>query len=596
MLTTILTVLPHAAFSRNVDICDGESFFVGGALQTTSGTYKDTFVAANTCDSVLTTILTVLPHAAFTRKVDICDGELFFVGGALQTTSGTYRDTFVAANTCDSVLTTILTVNPVYSFSFDTTICLGDSYLGVFYESDTILIDSLLTDLGCDSIWTTNVFVEQCCPVPVLLCEDSVFVNINQDNCGIFILDKPEVDSPCNIVSLTNDYQGGPFPEGITTVTWIATDLFGQSDTCTQQVVYQPLNLLSSYTLLAEEEVTLMPNNDVRFGSVGVMNPTGEAYLQNHTQVTGTGSFVAAPMITTFPNTQVSNPIYSPANVTLPPFEQNPVPNSGADVSIGTNQTMVLNDTVYGRIRLSRGSHVIFYNPYGVVNVKEIRVNHKAAGALSILEFRQCTKVRVKERVDLGPRCTINPDSLNVIFYVEGANTDAKDNQPSVDIGPRALVYADFYVPNGRFYAHPGTHVDPAQYYGIYIAKWITGDPDIVWSRRACDPDPSCPNHSFKLMSSTDEMQSSNLVFEAYPNPFSKQTSIQFGFTATDENVSLQVFNASGQLIQVLFEGKAGAGLTQESVFDASNLPSGIYFALLQTSHGTYHKKLVVVH
>src|SRR5690606_39116038 len=134
-------------------------------------------------------------------------------------------------------------------------------------------------------------------------------------------------------------------------------------------------------------------------------------------------------------------PIYSPANVTLPPFEQNPVPNNGADVSIPTNQTMVLNDTVYGRIRLSRGSHVIFDNPHGVVNVKEIRVNHKAAGALSVIEFRQCTKVRVKERVDLGPRCTINPDSLNVIFYVEGANTDAKDNQPSVDIGPRALVY-----------------------------------------------------------------------------------------------------------------------------------------------------------
>ncbi|MEX2588706.1 MAG: T9SS type A sorting domain-containing protein, partial [Chitinophagales bacterium] len=593
VLTTNLTVLPNAASAQSISICDGESFFAGGTMQSSSGTYTDTFTAANGCDSVLTTNLTVLPNAASSQSISICDGESFFAGGAMQNNSGTYTDTFTAANGCDSVLTTNLTVLPVYSSSSDTTICLGDPYQGEFYNSDTVLIDSLLSIDGCDSVITTNVFVQQCCPVPILLCEDTIEIEYNQVYCGTFNLSDPDVDSPCNIVSLTNDYPGGPFPEGTTTVTWIATDLFGQSDTCQQTVVYQPSTLFSSYTLLAEEQVYLLPTNDVQRGAVGVMSPTGDAYLQNHTLVTGPGSFVASPIITTFPHTQVSNPIYSPANVTLPDFEVNPVPNSGADVTIRTNQTAVLTDTVYGRIRLFKGATVIFDNPHGVVNAKEIRVNHKAAGAHTRLEFKQCTKVRVKERVDLGPRCTINPDSLNVIFYVESANTDAKDNQPAVDIGPRAVVYADFYVPNGRFYAHPGTHVDPARYNGTFIAKWINGDPDIVWRRRAdCDYDYTCPGNQFKH-TSIEESTSEEVLFESYPNPFENTTTIKFVALSADDRVSLKVFDTSGKLVASLFEGKIEAGQENSVVFDASSLARGVYFTVLQTSKGSYYNKLV---
>lgn len=589
----IINVYDEVLSSVNAEVCDGDSYFVGGSFQTAAGTYYDTLTTVNGCDSVVATVLSILPNSSSTQNVSICDGDSYFVGGALQNAAGYYLDTLVSSNGCDSVVTTNLSINQLYSFTVDTTICLGDPFDGAYFNSDTVLMDSLLSVDGCDSVIVTNLFVQQCCPAPILLCVDTVEIEYNQVYCGPFDLQDPDVDSQCNIVSLTNDYPGGAFPEGVTLVTWIVTDQYGQSDTCEQAVVYQPLSLLSSYTLLAEEEVYLLPTNDVQRGAVGVMNSSGNAYLQNHTLVTGPGSFVAAPVITTFPNTQVSNPIYNVANPTLPNFEVNPVPGMGADVTVSTNQTAVLTDTVYGRIRLFKGAKVIFDNPYGVVNLKEIRVNNKAAGSQTVLQFNQCTKVRVKERVDLGPKCTINPDSSNVIFYVEGSNASSQSNQPAVDIGPRAVVYADFYVPNGRFYAHPGTHVDPARYNGTFIAKWINGDPDIVWRRRAdCDYDYSCSGNQNKILSTTD-LENASVDFKAYPNPFEQTATIKFTASEYHEKVSLRVFDSSGKMVDLLFEGSVQAGQTNTVVFDAAKLPHGVYYTILQTEKSNYFNKLV---
>jgi gliding motility-associated-like protein len=59
----------------------------------------------------------------------ICDGETYYAGGMLQNISGTYYDTLVSNIGCDSILTTQLTVLPlplVY-LGQDTSICEGTS-------------------------------------------------------------------------------------------------------------------------------------------------------------------------------------------------------------------------------------------------------------------------------------------------------------------------------------------------------------------------------------------------------------------------------------------------------------------------------------
>ena len=161
VVTTTLTVLPNAATNLAADICDGDSFFVAGAFQTVSGTYTDTLVAANGCDSVITTVLTVLPNASSTVQAEICDGDSILLGGAFQTTSGSYVDTLVAANGCDSVRTTVLTVHPTFVVNDVASICDGDSIFlgGAFQTTAGSYVDTLLTVNGCDSVVTTSLSI-----------------------------------------------------------------------------------------------------------------------------------------------------------------------------------------------------------------------------------------------------------------------------------------------------------------------------------------------------------------------------------------------------------------------------------------------------
>ncbi|MEM9022937.1 MAG: T9SS type A sorting domain-containing protein, partial [Bacteroidota bacterium] len=105
-----LTVLDTFLTEQQVSICAGDSFLAGGAYQQTAGTYFDHLHTQNGCDSLVATQLTVDDHVATDTAITIIDGDSIFLGGSFQTTTGTYLDTLMAANGCDSVVTTTLDV------------------------------------------------------------------------------------------------------------------------------------------------------------------------------------------------------------------------------------------------------------------------------------------------------------------------------------------------------------------------------------------------------------------------------------------------------------------------------------------------------
>ncbi|MFK8005665.1 MAG: gliding motility-associated C-terminal domain-containing protein [Saprospiraceae bacterium] len=96
-------------------ICEGESYFAGGANQTTSGIYTDNAPLANGCQSVTTTTLTVIPSGTSTINETVCIGDCITIGTDTYCNSGTFMTTLVNANYlgCDSIVTLNLTVlNP----------------------------------------------------------------------------------------------------------------------------------------------------------------------------------------------------------------------------------------------------------------------------------------------------------------------------------------------------------------------------------------------------------------------------------------------------------------------------------------------------
>jgi Secretion system C-terminal sorting domain len=89
-------------------------------------------------------------------------------------------------------------------------------------------------------------------------------------------------------------------------------------------------------------------------------------------------------------------------------------------------------------------------------------------------------------------------------------------------------------------------------------------------------------------------MPESFSLSQNYPNPFNPSTIIQFTVPSGGRAV-LRVFNLLGQEVATLFDGVAAAGERQQTVFNGSNLASGMYFSRLDFDGKMQVKKMVLL-
>lgn len=157
-----LTIRPTSTTTIDTSICQGRSIFFKGQNRTTAGTYRDTLVKTNGCDSILILNLSIKPNSFNTLNTQICSGQSILFNSVLRTTTGTYLDTLTSANGCDSFLTLNLTVNPTPTTNIYDTICQGGSRLfnGIFRTTSGIYRDTLLTSKNCDSFILLNLHVK----------------------------------------------------------------------------------------------------------------------------------------------------------------------------------------------------------------------------------------------------------------------------------------------------------------------------------------------------------------------------------------------------------------------------------------------------
>jgi len=80
-------------------------------------------------------------------------------------------------------------------------------------------------------------------------------------------------------------------------------------------------------------------------------------------------------------------------------------------------------------------------------------------------------------------------------------------------------------------------------------------------------------------------------ILENYPNPFNAQTTISYSLPEAGE-VTISVYNLLGQRVAILLEGRQQAG-EHTVVWDATEFPSGVYFARLETAKRSESIKMV---
>jgi Secretion system C-terminal sorting domain len=99
-----------------------------------------------------------------------------------------------------------------------------------------------------------------------------------------------------------------------------------------------------------------------------------------------------------------------------------------------------------------------------------------------------------------------------------------------------------------------------------------------------------------RLLTSVDEKGTTPSVFrleQNYPNPFNPTTTITYSVDHTNQ-VLLKVFNVIGKEVATLVDGKQASG-RHEVKFDATKLPSGMYFYRLQAGGLTETRRMVLL-
>ncbi len=98
------TVREVGSSSFNERLCDGECFEANGVQFCTTGSFQEVIPLANGCDSIIDIEILVLPQALANLDVWICDVDTFFIGTSPYTQTGSFTETILTADDCDSLV------------------------------------------------------------------------------------------------------------------------------------------------------------------------------------------------------------------------------------------------------------------------------------------------------------------------------------------------------------------------------------------------------------------------------------------------------------------------------------------------------------
>ncbi len=139
---------------QEINLCDGDSMFVGGSWQTGNGIYQDVYQSTHSCDSTVTVNLSFLDTLITYSEIFICEGDSAEIFGEWRKTTGLYSDTLLSQMGCDSIAVIELDFYPDHYTYGELMICEGDStqIFGKWIKQAGVYSDTLLSQMGCDSI------------------------------------------------------------------------------------------------------------------------------------------------------------------------------------------------------------------------------------------------------------------------------------------------------------------------------------------------------------------------------------------------------------------------------------------------------------
>jgi gliding motility-associated-like protein len=155
-----LKFAPVLTHSINAVVCKGKPYILpDGKAVTTEGAYPIALKTPEGCDSFVVTILSYTPALMRTVDVEICRGKTYILpDGKIVKIEGNYPINLKSGDGCDSLVETHLKLNETYVQSINASFCKGNTYK---LPNDSLVLRAgsypvlLKSRKGCDSLITT---------------------------------------------------------------------------------------------------------------------------------------------------------------------------------------------------------------------------------------------------------------------------------------------------------------------------------------------------------------------------------------------------------------------------------------------------------
>lgn len=240
---------------------------------------------------------------------------------------------------------------------------------------------------------------------------------------------------------------------------------------------------------------------------------------------------------------------------------------------LGGTLTVKINDNVTGTIVNETFTAPGTHNYTLTLNLTELKITMQYSAFVVPVEFTSFTANTNGSQVILNWKTATETNNLG--FEIE--RKSEKTNWSKIG-----------------YMEGKGTTTEPSEY--TFIDKTINNASGKLYYRlKQMDYDGTI---SFSDEISVEFTPAKFSLNQNYPNPFNPATTIGYALPSASK-VKLEVFNAIGQKVRTLVDASQEAGYFEVN-FNASNLPSGIYFSVLTTesvngAQGKIVKKMMLL-
>lgn len=351
----------------------------------------------------------------------------------------------------------------------------------------------------------------------------------------------------------------------------------GCTATASTSVTINTTNLLSSYTMLANDEIELNDGSILMSGGAGALNPTkGEVEVDKDSRITASGTFAKAQDIDIKSGGQVTTKIYATPSVTLPAFKYNPYCNSNNNKTVGQNATVTLTDSVFDKVNLGKGSTVIFTR-------SRLFINDLNMGENCTIKFTSaCVEMFLCKEFNIDKGSFFNPDYKGVVIY----------SKKKVDVKKGSTVISSIYCLED-IHAN-GDKNDSVTMIGLFIADHeVDGKNTVFYANGTCL---TCNgnNKTVTEPSAADEkglISPDALVINAYPNPSNGRFALDI-ITPQSGEMQVTVYDYTGK--EVFATGNIMSHGSLYIPVDLSAQASGYYVVKATFNGNTYTKRMMI--